>query len=169
VYLLDRGFLRAEVMSGPGEIKKARHEIWASMPCEIDSLPLRHDVPQPAGNIIYAESITREYTELIWIFMEALRVGSLQGDTVRKAIGLILEHLVERLSGSHGLQRQASVVLNAREHLRSCPEDELTEILGEVRLYISRLNLWLDLLIPWHDWNEDVRVSPNKPHAPELG
>jgi hypothetical protein len=156
-------------MIGPREITKSRVEIWASMPHDVDSLPLRLDTPLPAGNIIYAESITREYTELIWIFMEALRMGSLPEDTVRMALGLMLEHLTERLSGSHGLQRQASVLQKTTEYLRTCSTSELAGVLGEVRLYLSRLNLWLDLLIPWNDWNEDVRIRSTKPHAPELG
>lgn len=145
-------------MSITDDVRKARVEIWDQIPPEVEDLTHHHGILQPAGIILYAEAMTREFAELLWTFMDGLKQGELQEADVRQALDVTLGHFALRLEGFYALPAAASIVLAAKSAVTSSTTDEFVEMMTELRLYLTRLNLWIDLLMPWNEINEAMRA-----------
>src|SRR4030067_1342479 len=102
-----------DVRNGLARLREERIRIWGEMPREVAALPCSGRAIQPAGNVLYAEAMTREYTELLWQFLDGWHKGLMDEASFRSAAGLMLNHLAERLDGSHDLPRAATVIREA--------------------------------------------------------
>lgn len=145
-------------MSTPLEVREARIKIWDQMPKEIVAISQRTDILQPAGNALFAEGMTREFAELIWKFMLDLDKGELEESFVRASLVVILEHYAKRLAGFCALHEAAAIIRKVKDSIAGCSREEFEEMMAELRLYLTRLNSWLDLLLPWHETNEAMRA-----------
>jgi hypothetical protein len=145
-------------MSTLADLREARVGVWAAMPEDVAALAHRRQIMQPAGVILYAEAEIRGLTELLWVFHDSLERGDLEEVACRAMLGRILEHYAERLGGWYCLPAAASFALAAKQVMKGTEGDELLGTLQEIMLYMSRISLWLDLLIPWNDVNELMRA-----------
>lgn len=144
-------------MSTSSKVREARIKIWSQMPDEVVTIANRTDILQPAGNALYAEGMTREFAELIWKFTLDLSKGELKESLVRESLEVILEYYAKRLAGFCALHEAAAIIREVKGSIADSSREEFEEMMAELRLYLTRLNSWLDLLLPWHELNEAMR------------
>ena len=128
---------------------------WHNLPNELDMLLNRNGIMQPGGPIIYAEAETRKLADLIW-----LSYGHFQNNHYLPMNFLeeLLKKSMNILGGWCGLKDTTKVINQYLDDLmRSKTESDINEILKDFLLYVNRLNMWLDLLIPWDDCNENIK------------
>lgn len=128
---------------------------WHNLPHELDMLLKRNGIMQPGGPIIYAEAETRKLADLIW-----LSYGYFQNnhDLPMEFLEELLKKGMNMLGGWCGLKDTAKVINQYLIDLkRSETDSDINEILKDFLLYVNRLNMWLDLLMPWDDYNESIK------------
>jgi hypothetical protein len=143
------------------DLQIARNDIWNRMPEEVKKLFLNHQIMQPAGRTIYAEAETRLLTELIHVFLNSVENRDLDGKNASKVLALLLTHFADRLGGWYGLKESAALTLKVQKVISNGEWQAFSDIIRELSLYMSKLNLWIDLLIPWNDINELMRRWEN--------
>lgn len=142
----------------PEKIKSYSHLVnanfdWHSFPDELKNLVKRKGIMQPGGPIIYAEGETRKLADILWTFYlfyqkkKHIPVDILQD---------ILLQSINRIGGWCGLKGSAEVIDQYRHILQGKNINTLT-ILEDLILYTNRLNMWIDLLIPWEICNVNLR------------
>lgn len=141
------------------KIKAARESIWLQVPPEVNKILKRRDLNHPAGNLLFAESCTRDYAELIWVFREQIVNDKFSDQAARKPLQIILENLSLNLGGFYMLKEGASLVDEVISEIENCSKGEMIDLLDELRVYLSRLELWLDMYIPWYETNEIIRAN----------
>ena len=139
------------------KLRSDRKKIWTSAPGEVGAILTRRDINQPAGNLLYVEALTRDFAEFIWLFAESVRAGEISGDQARKFFSLILTNLEANLRGMYGQTEAASIMSMVRDDLLEFDDAEFLAVVHEVRLYLTRLNMYLDKLLPWNEINEVIR------------
>jgi hypothetical protein len=149
-------------MNSLKETQKARIDIWKRMPAEVKTLHANREIMQPAGRTIYAEAETRVLTELLHLFLTAIENEKLDENVAGQVLHSLLDHFGERLGGWYGLKDSASVVLNVKRATSGQKPAQFMETVKELSLYMGRLNLWIDLTIPWNDINELMRNHANE-------
>lgn len=141
-------------------IRNARVAIWDTMPSEVSQIVQRRDILQPAGHLLYSEGITRESAELLYTITSAWKQKRLDDSAARAVLAVTLEHYAVGLGGFYALSEGAALLRLVAGQLRENPSAAaVQEMLDELRLYLSRLNLWIDLLMPWHEINELIRAT----------
>ncbi len=141
------------------KIKTAREKIWLEIPSELKKILRRRDLNHPVGNVLFAESCTRDYAELIWVFREEIVNNKFDDRAARKPLQIILQNLSLNLGGFYMLKEGASLVDDVIKDIQDCNKDEMIDLLDELRLYLSRMELWLDMYIPWYETNEIIRAN----------
>jgi hypothetical protein len=144
------------------KLRGKREKIWISAPDEVRAILKRRDINQPAGNLLYVEALTRDFAEFIWLFAESIRTGEVSGNQARKFFSLILENLEANLRGMYGQTESASVISSVQDELLEFDDAEFLEVVHEVRLYLTRLNMYFDKLLPWNEFNEVLRSEYNE-------
>jgi hypothetical protein len=144
-------------------IQNARKAIWEKVPEEIHRIKKRKGLMQPAGSIVYAESETRKLQEILWVFKNLLKEKQITIDNLKNSLRALLEHFSIRIGGWCGLTDTSTLLKNASELIsRLDTSEELNNILDELMLYSGRVNMWIDLLIPWNDLNEQMKENFQK-------
>ena len=144
-------------------IQNARKAIWVRTPEEIRRIKKRKGLMQPGGSIIYAESETRKLQEILWVFKNFLKEKQITIDNLKNSLKALLEHFSIRIGGLCGLTDTSTLLKNASELIsRLDTSEELNNILDELMLYSGRVNMWIDLLIPWNDLNEQMKENFQK-------
>ena len=140
------------------DIRNARKAIWEKVPEEIDRMKKRKGLMQPAGSIVYAESETRKLQEILWVFKNLLKEKQITIDNLKNSLKAFLEHFSVRIGGWCGLKDTSTQLKNTSELISKLEtSEELNNVLDELMLYSGRLNMWIDLLIPWDDLNEQMK------------
>lgn len=144
-------------------IRNTRKAIWEKVPDEIHRIKKRKGLMQPAGSIVYAESETRKLQEILWVFKNLLKEKQITIDNLKNSLKAILEHFSERIGGWCGLTDTSTLLKNTSELISKLDtNEELNNILDELMLYSGRVNIWIDLLIPWNDLNEQMKENFQK-------
>ena len=144
-------------------IQNARKAIWVRTPEEIRRIKKRKGLMQPGGSIVYAESETRKLQEILWVFKNLLKEKQITIDNLKNSLKALLEHFSIRIGGLCGLTDTSTLLKNASELIsRLDTSGELNNILDELMLYSGRVNMWIDLLIPWNDLNEQMKENFQK-------
>ena len=124
------------------------------MPDEVSRLIYRRGALSPLGPLVYAEAETRIYTEILSQHL----IAGWEGDPSQETVAhwhtrWLLQRLAAHLSGWYGLSDASAFLEEALTLLTEASREEARQYLEEVVLYLTRLNLWLDLLIPWDELN----------------
>ena len=118
-------------------------------PDEVTALLGRRDVMRPIGPLLYAEADTRTLHETLWLIrQEARSTGAVPLFASR-----VLRHAAGRLRGWYQLSGAAAVLEPAADALPGLSASHAAETIDALMLYVGRLNLWLDLSIPWNEFN----------------
>lgn len=145
------------------DIRNTREAIWDKVPEEIYRIKKRKGFMQPAGSIMYAESETRKLQEILWVFKNLLKEKQITLESLKYSLKAILEHFSIRIGGWCGLTDTSTLLKNASELIRKLEtNEELSNILDELMLYSGRINMWVDLLIPWNDLNKQMKENFKK-------
>lgn len=148
---------------GISNILNTRKKIWEKIPEEVRRIKKRKGIMQPAGSIVYAESETRKLQEILWVFKNLLKEKQITIDNLKNSLKALLEHFSVRIGGWCGLTDTSTLLKNASELIsRLDTSEELNNILDELMLYSGRVNMWIDLLIPWNDLNEQTKENFQK-------
>lgn len=128
--------------------------IWQHMPAEVEALTRRDGDLQPIGLVSYAEGETRTLSEVLGKAVLLERDGQLEAGTARGSLVRVLVARVEdHLRNWYGLRDAAAFVANAAELLEHATEEEALAIVEEIALYVGRISMWLDVLLPWNELN----------------
>ena len=139
-------------------LRKARELVWSKMPEEIRSILSKRGLLLPAGIILYAESDTRNFHEILWEIYNRVSKGKVKGSELKFMLLTLLDYYERKMSGWYHLNEIASVLANARKIIENATTlEEYIEVVRELMLYIGRISMWLDLLIPWYEINEVIK------------
>lgn len=165
---LIEGMLRCAVAPGAGAtlvpshspLSELRRQAWATCPEEIDRLLADRGVMHPAGPLVFAESEARSLHELLYWIRRRAKGGEFGGAS--DFAGLAVRKAANRLSGYCHLTTIGTDLLRFAQALEEQPE-AFAESLDEAIVYVGRIAAWLDLHIPWGDFNEVLRrVDDNR-------
>ncbi|GAB4534328.1 MAG: hypothetical protein Kow0063_17280 [Anaerolineae bacterium] len=133
------------------KIKKARQAIWTEEPAEVKRLPsIKGAWNQGASTVLFAAT---KLATLI-TFLNHMRGVARQGDVDLETMKRVTRPYLEFHAGVYGNHYQfadtAQIVRLAAEAL---PEVERLEdyatLMGELSIYLNRLDYWVDTKIPW--------------------
>ena len=130
-------------------------EIWIECQEEILALKDRSGVMRPMGPILYGEADTRLCHE--FLSLERRRIGRdpVELPAVKDALCEYLSFTEEKLSGWYGLKMAAAVADRYKDEIRECENiKDIDTLLNGFILFLGRVNMWLDALMPWNDINE---------------
>jgi hypothetical protein len=124
-------------------------------PPEVTALMRRRGVMRPAGALMYAEAESRKLHEVLWMLRGHLR----RSHDIPEFARTLLDHCVLRLGGWCGLHEAAALIRETVDEIRRLPPERRAEALEALILYVGRLNMWLDALIPWDAVNTVLQGS----------
>lgn len=138
-------------------LKDAQHRIWQEMPDEVRRLSEKRGMLRPLGPISYAEADARIYSEIVSNLVLGERALSLPSGTAKSpVVRYLLRRLETRFHGWYELPEAAVFVRNALAAVEQATDEESLAVLEEITLYLTRLDLWLDLIIPWNELNTEM-------------
>ena len=137
-----------------------RKKIWKKVPEEVRRAKNRNGLMQPLGSIVYAESETRNLQQLLWVFKNLLKEKQITINNLKNSLKAFLEHFSVTIGGWCSLTDTSALLKDTSELISKLETSEdLDDIIDELMLYIGRVNMWLDLLIPWDDLNEQIKKN----------
>jgi hypothetical protein len=126
---------------------------WDEIPVDLDKVYRKRGIMLPGGPLIYADGETRKLAD----FVHLLYVSHKANEEIEdKFIALNLDHYAFKIGGWCGLTDCAEDILRYKGLLMT-PEIDRENVLVDFKYYINRLNLWVDLLIPWEKLTELIR------------
>lgn len=133
-------------------------EIWCEIPREIANMQGKSGVMRPAGPILYAETDTRIFHEFLDLVGNSIPSDSRNFVFFKETLDNFVAYFYEKMTGWYGLRHTAAVVERYREAFRKCKSTStLRSLINALTLFIGRINMWLDTLIPWNDINENLK------------
>lgn len=139
-------------------IRLNRVRIWRKPSSEIRGLARRKGTLQPAGHILCVESETRILHDILWTLYQPVLKNPDALKWARPAAMELLTHFSKRMLGWYQLEEISKCMASARDliSIASKAADYLA-VMEETMLYVGRVNMWVDLLIPWYDINRVVK------------
>ncbi len=137
-------------------LSAARQAIWENEPADIARLRTRKGTRQQgASAILYATAKLGQLT----VFLNHLRGVVLQNPVELETVKVITESLLEFYAAQYGgfyqLTDTAHIVRQAKHalaHVQSA--EEYVRLIGELALYVGRVDYWVDYEIPWAQFGE---------------
>jgi hypothetical protein len=138
-------------------IRLNREQIWRKPSGEIRGLTRRKGTLQPAGHILCVESETRILHDVLWTLYQPVLKNPDAITWAKPAAAELLTHFSRRMSGWYQLEEISKCIASARDLINSAntAEDYLA-VMEETMLYVGRVNMWVDLQVPWYDLNRVV-------------
>lgn len=139
-------------------IRISREQIWMKPSSEIRGIAKRKGTLQPAGHILCVESETRILHDMLWTFYQPVLRDSNALTWARPATVELLSHFSKRMSGWYQLEEISKGLTSARDLISSAnTAADYLAVMEETMLYVGRVNMWVDLLVPWYDINRVVK------------
>ena len=138
------------------KIRAAREAIWLHEPADVGRLRTRKGARnQGASAVLYA---AMKLGQLV-VFLNHLRGVARQGGVDLKTMQHITEPLLEfyatQYGGFYQLIDTAAIIRQGETALRGVRTlDEYAALVGELSLYIGRMDYWVELEIPWPQFGE---------------
>jgi hypothetical protein len=127
------------------------------MPQDVRDLVSSRGTLRPLGIVSYAEADARIHAELIANIVLRERAAELPAGTATTPVVILtLARLRDHLQGWYALSTSAAFVDAALGFMREAQPEDALLCLEEVVLYLTRLDLWLDLHLPWYELNETM-------------
>ena len=146
-----------EIVDLVEELKKRRQEVWFIIPTEIRTLL---DRKRPAGPVIYAEGETRTLHELLFACYDAGVRNEVSLSCVKKFTRILLQFYGGKLKNWYGLVDIATLLEKIESNLDNVEQmEDFLNLIKELLLFVGRINMWLDLLIPWEDLNKVFKLE----------
>lgn len=139
-----------------GRIKAAREAIWFDEPEEIERLEcIKATRNQGASTVLYA---TTKLATLI-TFLNHMRAMAREGEVDLRTMKAVTEPFLEFHAGVYGnfyrLTNTAEVVRWTAEALSEVTTlEDYAILIGELAIYLNRVDYWVDLKIPWAEFGQ---------------
>jgi hypothetical protein len=135
-------------------IKAAHEAIWSDEPPEIARLfDIKAARNQGASTVLYAATKLATLITFLNHVRGIALAGAVDLETMKPVTASFLEFHAGALGGFFQLADTAKIVRWAREAL---PEvlslDDYASLIGELSIYLNRVDYWLDLRIPWAEF-----------------
>jgi len=131
--------------------RKERENIWLRRSEDIATLKRRiGSMKQNFTTVMYADNDTQAMVKYLYNLREVSKMKKADLATLKQAAALMLEFDKRRAIVYYRLNRTAKLLGEAIEALKKVRTVKgYQALIGEVLLYIGRLNYWIDLEIPW--------------------
>ena len=115
---------------------------------------------RPAGPVIYAEGETRTLHELLFACYDAGVRNEVSLSCVKKFTRILLQFYGGKLKKWYGLVDIATLLEKIESNLDNVEQmEDFLNLIKELLLFVGRINMWLDLLIPWEDLNKVFKLE----------
>jgi len=146
-------FLRAE-----------RKRIWFNCPADIKSLKRRKGAKgQNFTTIMYAYNDTLSMIKYLYTMRGVSEVKKID---IKSLIHITIAQFQfdqPRFSTFYHLKILSTILIRASEVLKTIEaREDYDDLIGEIILYVGRLNSWIDLIIPWCKLADEFRALPVK-------
>jgi hypothetical protein len=133
------------------QIQAAREKIWHEEPLEVQRLGSRKAARGQAATTLL--SATTKLATLI-TFLNHMRGiarnGGVQLETMKAVTVPYVRFHAGVLGGFYQLAETARIIRLAEQALPDADSlDEFASLLGELSIYLNRIDYWIDLQIPW--------------------
>jgi hypothetical protein len=145
------------------QIQAAREKIWHEEPLEVQRLSSRKAARGQAATTLL--SATTKLATLI-AFLNHMRAIAREGGVdleTMQAVAVPYVHFhAGVIGGFYKLDETARIIRLAGEALADVHSlDEFAALVGELSIYLNRIDYWIDLHIPWaafgHVFEESIR------------
>ena len=138
------------------KIKTAREAIWLHEPADIGRLRTRKGARnQGASALLYAAMKLGQLVVFLNHLREVAKQGGVDLETMRRITEPLLEFYAKQYNGFYQLIDTAAIVRQGESALRGVRTlDEYAALVGELSLYVGRMDYWVDLEIPWPQFGE---------------
>jgi hypothetical protein len=133
------------------EIKSAREAIWHEEPAEIARLPdIKAAWDQGASTVLFAATKLATLITFLNHVRDVARAGGVDLATLKAVTGPYLAFHAGVYGNFYRLATVARTVRLAEEALAGVSSlDEFSALIGELAIYLNRVDYWVDLHIPW--------------------
>ncbi|MBF0530652.1 MAG: hypothetical protein HQK55_15580 [Deltaproteobacteria bacterium] len=137
------------------------YEIWEKLPDEILELTKRSGIMRPVGPLLYAEADTHAFHEYLAVSKDILPSDINTLSIFSKVFGQHLKAFHNKMAGWYLLPQTAAVIESYLGRFSQLDQRTVFEgLLENLTLFVGRLNYWIDALIPWDDFNENMKRNP---------
>ena len=133
------------------EIITARQAIWVDEPGDIARLRTRKGTRQQgASPILYATAKLGQLAVFLNHLRDVSRQSQIDLETVKVITRSLLEFYAAQYGGFYQLTDTAQIVRRAKQALAEIhTTEDYVRLIGELELYIGRMDYWVDYEIPW--------------------
>ena len=133
------------------KIKAAREAIWLEEPPDIERLRTRKGARnQGASAVLYAALKLATLITFLNHVRGVAKQGGVDLETMKTVTESFLEFHAGLYRGFYQLTDTAEVVRWAKEALSEVKTlEDYATLMGELALYVGRVDYWVDLEIPW--------------------
>lgn len=133
-------------------IKTEREKIWLHRPEDIKTLKKRvGPMKQKFTTIIYADNDTQSVVKYLYNLREVSKLAGIDLETLKKVTLMQLQFDQKRATIYYHLGNTAKIFTRTVEAIQEVRSTEdYRDLIGEMLLYIGKLNYWIDLEIPWN-------------------
>jgi hypothetical protein len=136
------------------KIKAAREAIWSEEPPDIERLRTAKGARnQGASAVLYAATKLATLITFLNHVRGVAKQREVDLETMKTVTGPFLEFHAGLYGGFYQLTDTAEVVRWAKEALSEVKNlEDYATLMGELTLYVSRVDYWVDLEIPWAEF-----------------
>jgi hypothetical protein len=138
------------------KIRAAREAIWLHEPADVGRLKTRKGARnQGASAVLYAAMKLGQLVVFLNHLRGVARQGGVDLGSMKRITGPMLEFYAAQYGGFYQLIDTAAIVRQGEIGLRDVRTlDEYMALVGELSLYVGRMDYWVDLEIPWPQFGE---------------
>ncbi len=146
------------------ELGKLRQDIWHHMPDEIAGMRSRKEnrfygiktqLLIPAGPILRSWGDARNLHESLWQHYALALEKKMDLEKLRDYTWIALRRHTKSFKNYYDLPKITEVLVKATDIVSKVTSmEEYLKLMQECMLYVLRVEMWIDLLIPWYDINE---------------
>ncbi len=144
------------------KIIAARQAIWLSEPADIARLRTKKGTRnQGASAVLYATAKLGQLAVFLNHLRQVAKQHKVDLETMRVTTDSLLEFYASQYSGFYGLTDTAQIVRLGKDVLAEVKTlEEYAQLVGELAIYVSRVDYWVDFLIPWAKFGEGYEQIP---------
>lgn len=138
------------------KIIAARQAVWLNEPADLARLRTKKGTRnQGASAVLYATAKLGQLAVFLNHLRQEARQSQVDLDTMKALTASLLEFFAGQYGGFYGLTDTAQIVRLGKDALAEVKTiEEYVKVVGELALYVSRVDYWVDFLIPWAKFGE---------------
>lgn len=134
-------------------IREARKRIWETEPNEVRKLlKTMGSYEQNCMLMLYAESETRQLVDFLYCLRDAAKREEVTLESIKAITNVALEFYAEKFDGWYHMTDTVRLFRDAISAVGQMVDKvEYNALLEELLLYVGKLNLWIEVKIPWYE------------------